>query len=109
MLKTGVLRESTRWSESRIYFVVVWAEIVFGSVILLPGLSQPLILLIISSSLNGIVMFVYSVLLIRLNRGVLPREIGLRGGRLWAVAWAVLFHGGFSIFTVIDQGAKLLG
>ena len=107
VLKTGALRNSSRWTESRIYFTVVWAEIAFGSLILLSGLSQPLILLIISSSLNGIVMFVYSVLLIRLNRGVLPREIGLRGGRLWAIAWAVLFYGGFSIFTVYDQLAKL--
>ncbi|MGQ0575051.1 MAG: Nramp family divalent metal transporter [Pseudonocardia sp.] len=109
VLRTGALRGSARWTESRIYFIVVWAEIVFGSVILLSGLSQPLILLIISSSLNGLVMFVYSVLLIRLNRSVLPREIGLRGGRLWAVAWAVLFYGGFSLFTLYDQGAKLLG
>lgn len=108
VLKTGYLRGSTRWTESRIYFVVVWAEIALGSVILLAGLSQPLILLVISSSLNGIVMFVYSVLLIRLNRGVLPREIGLGGVRLWAVAWAVLFYGGFSLFTVYDQVTKLL-
>ncbi len=107
VLKTGYLRENTRWTESRIYFTVVWAEIVLGSVILLSGFSQPLLLLVISSSLNGIVMFVYSVLLIRLNRGVLPREIGLRGGRLVAIAWAVLFYGGFSLFTVYDQVVKL--
>jgi hypothetical protein len=49
------------------------------------------------------------VLLIRLNRGVLPREIGLRGGRLVAIAWAVLFYGGFSLFTVYDQVVKLFG
>ncbi|MEV0087388.1 Nramp family divalent metal transporter [Saccharopolyspora sp. NPDC050642] len=71
MLKTGSLRNSCALSESRIYFIVVWAEIVFGSAILLCGLDEPLILLIIASSLNGIVMFVYAVLLIKLNRGVL--------------------------------------
>ena len=49
-----------------------------GSVILLSGVSQPLVLLVIASSLNGLVMFVYSVLLIQLNRGMLPRAIGLK-------------------------------
>jgi hypothetical protein len=103
VLKIGPLRDSTRWTESRIYFAVVWAEIAFGSIILLSGVDQPLVLLIIASSLNGLVMFVYSVLLIRLNRGVLPRAIGLGGGRLVAIMWAVLFFGGFSLFTVYDQ------
>ncbi|MEJ7703986.1 MAG: Nramp family divalent metal transporter [Geodermatophilaceae bacterium] len=103
VLKTGPLRESQTWTESKIYFVVVWAEIAFGSIILLAGVTQPLVLLIIASSLNGIVMFVYSGLLIKLNRSVLPREIGLGGGRLVMIWWAVLFYGSFSLFTVWDQ------
>ncbi|MPZ97238.1 MAG: hypothetical protein GEU96_20570, partial [Propionibacteriales bacterium] len=82
VLKTGALRDNDNWSESRLYFATVWLEILFGSIILLSGVTQPLVLLVIASSLNGLVMFVYSVLLIRLNRGVLPREIGLKGGRL---------------------------
>jgi len=82
-------------------------EIAFGSIILLSGVTQPIVLLVIASSLNGLVMFVYSCLLIQLNRGMLPREIGLKGGRLVAIGWAVLFYGGFSIILLIDQ-AKLL-
>ncbi|TDD48120.1 Nramp family divalent metal transporter [Saccharopolyspora elongata] len=109
MLKTGPLRNSRALSESRIYFIVVWAEIVFGSAILFSGLDEPLILLIIASSLNGIVMFVYSVLLIKLNRGVLPRTIGLKGVRLVALCWAVLFYGGFSLFTIYDEFSQLFG
>jgi len=107
VLKTGPLRESATWSESRLYFATVWLEIAFGSIILLSGVTQPIVLLVIASSLNGLVMFVYSVLLIRLNRGVLPREIGLKGGRLAAIGWAVLFYGGFSLVLLIDQ-AKML-
>ncbi|MGH3094634.1 MAG: Nramp family divalent metal transporter [Streptosporangiales bacterium] len=109
IVKTNWLRASTRWTESRIYFVVVWAEIVFGSIILLAGVSQPLVLVVISSALNGIVMFVYSVLLIKLNRGVLPRGIRLGGGRLFAVGWAVVFYGCFSLFLVYDQARSLFG
>ena len=73
VLKTGPLANNEKWSESRLYFATVWAEIAFGSIILLSGVDQPLVLLVIASSLNGLVMFVYSCLLIQLNRGTLPR------------------------------------
>ena len=109
VLKTGPLRESTTWSESKIYFVVVWTEIVFGSIILLSGVTQPLILLVIASSLNGLVMFVYSCLLIQLNRLNLPKEIRVGGVRLVALAWAVLFYGFFSVVLLVDQVNKLTG
>ena len=109
VLKTGPLANNAKWSESRLYFVTVWAEILFGSVILLSGLDQPLVLLVIASSLNGLVMFIYSCLLIQLNRGTLPREIGLKGGRLVAIVWAVLFYGFFSAVLLWDQAQLLAG
>lgn len=107
VLKTTTLRDNDRWSESRLYFITVWAMILFGSIILLSGFDQPLLLLVVASALNGLVMFVYSILLLQLNRGVLPREIGLRGGRLVAIMWAVLFYGFFSVILIIDQGKQL--
>lgn len=109
VLKTGPLRDSSTWSESKIYFTVVWAEIVFGSVILLSGVTQPLVLLIIASSLNGLVMFVYSALLIQLNRRTLPHEIRTSGVRLGALIWAVAFYGFFSVVLLQDQAGKLFG
>jgi hypothetical protein len=109
VLKTGLLKDSTTWTESKLYFAVVWTEIVFGSVILLSGVTQPVLLLVIASSLNGLVMFVYSVLLIQLNRFTLPKEIGLKGGRLVVLVWAVIFYGGFSVILLIDQFKTLTG
>jgi len=108
VLKTGALRDSARWSESKLYFITVWAMIVFGSLILLSGVDQPLVLLVIASALNGVVMFIYSVLLLRLNRGVLPREIGVTGVRFGAVVWACLFYGFFSVILLWDQVKQLL-
>ena len=109
VLKTGPLANSTTWTESRLYFATIWAEIAFGSIILLSGVTQPLVLLVIASSLNGLVMFVYSCLLIQLNKRTLPREIGLRGGRLVAIGWAVLFYGFFSAILLWDQFSQLFG
>jgi ABC-type multidrug transport system fused ATPase/permease subunit len=102
-LKVSVFSNSTRITESRIYFVVIWSMIVIGSVILLSGLQQPIVLLIIASSLGGIVMFVYSVLLIIINRRYVPKAVRLSGVRLVVMFWAVLFYGYFSVLLVADQ------
>ena len=73
VLKVDFLRDNQFWTESRIYFAVIWGEIVFGSIVLLVvGITAPLVLLVISSAINGVIMFVYSVLLIQLNRFNLP-------------------------------------
>ena len=108
-VKTNWLRESESWSESRIYFAIVWIMIVSASVILLLGLEEPLILLVISGSLGGLTLFTFSILLIKLNRGVLPGVIKMRGFRLAAMVWAVLLYGGFSAVNIFVQAQNLFG
>jgi hypothetical protein len=97
------LPKSDRWSESRVYFLVAWCTIAAGSVILLSGVNQPLLLLTIAACLNGMVMFVYSILLIQLNRRGLPPAIRVRGLRLAMLVVATLFYGFFSGWLVIVQ------
>jgi len=110
VLKVDFLRDNQFWTESRIYFAVIWAEIVFGSIVLLVvGITAPLVLLVISSATNGVIMFVYSILLIQLNRFNLPSTIRVRSYRLAAMIWAVLFFGFFSAILVWDEGGKLFG
>jgi len=103
VLKTVYLQQSQRWTESRIYFLVVWGMIMVGSLILLSGFDQPLILLVLSACLNGMVMFVYSILLIQLNRKGLPEAIKVKGFRLGALCFAVLFYGFFAGWLIIVQ------
>jgi ABC-type multidrug transport system fused ATPase/permease subunit len=110
VLKTNWFRDNDAWSESKLYFTIVWAEIVIGSLILVTAIDQPLLLLVIASSLNGIVMFIYSILLIQLNRTALPGAIKIRGGRLAAMLWSVLFFGYFTLFLVFfDIPRQLTG
>jgi hypothetical protein len=66
-------------SEHRMYFWLVWGMVGLGCVILLAGVSQPLTLLVISASTGGTIMFLYSFMLIALNRRMLPPA--LRIGR----------------------------
>jgi hypothetical protein len=103
ILKTLYLPRSQRWTESRIYFAVVWGTVVAGSIILLSGFNQPLLLLVIAACLNGAVMFVYSLLLIQLNRRALPAAIRVRGFRLGMLVFATLFYGIFAGWLVVVQ------
>ena len=103
VLKTLHLRDNERWSESKIYMAIVWTMCLVGCGILLSGFDQPLVLLVLAACLNGIVMFIYSILLIKLNRQGLPPAIRVRGFRLGALCFAVLFYGFFAGWYVIVQ------
>jgi hypothetical protein len=107
VLKTLHLRDNTSWSESKIYTAIVWTMCLVGCAVLLSGFDQPLVLLVLSACLNGIVMFIYSILLIKLNRGGLPPAIRVRGFRFGALVFAVLFYGFFAGWYVITQVGEL--
>jgi hypothetical protein len=109
VLKTLYLRENERWSESRMYFICVWALVALGTIILLAGFEAPLILLVTSACISGGVMAVYSVLLLQLNRTALPEEIKLKGWRLIVLAIAALFYIFFVGWFIIAQIQGALG
>ena len=52
-----------------------------GIGVLLIGFDQPLVLIVISACVGGLMMFIYSGLLILINRKILPSELRIRGGR----------------------------
>ena len=109
VLKTVYLQQSQRWTESRMYFLVAWGTIVAGSVILLSGFNQPLLLLTIAACLNGMVMFVYSILLIQLNRRGLPPALRVSGFRLGMLLFSTVFYGFFAGWLVLVQVRGYLG
>jgi hypothetical protein len=109
VLKTVYLQRSQRWTESRLYFLGVWGTIAAGSSILLSGFNQPLLLLVVAACLNGLVMLVYSVLLIQLNRRGLPPALRVQGFRLGMLAFATVFYGFFAGWLVLVQVRGYLG
>ena len=108
VLKTTYLRESAL-SESRLYFRLVWVMVAVGGAILLSGFDQPLVLLVISACTGAVIMFLYSFLLILLNRRALPAVLRVRGGRLAALAWSTVFFGALSILTIWQQLQRFIG
>ena len=104
VLKTAYLRTT---NESKIYFALVWGLVTIGVVVLLAGLTQPLVLLVISAVTGGLMMFLYSALLLLVNRRTLPREIRPGAGRVIALVWSFLLFGFLSVLTFNEQLRKL--
>ena len=94
-------------SLSRMYFGVVWALIGFGTVVLLVGFDQPLTLLVLSAALNGVVMFLYSGLLLWLNLRSFSGVLRPHPVRIAALVVSLLFFGIFSVLTIVDRLAVL--
>ena len=96
-------------SESQLYALLVWGVVLVGILIIVGGPSQPLVLLVISSCVAAFTMFVYSALLIVLNRRCLPPEVRPRPYRVAALVWATGLFGVLSAITIFDQARRLLG
>jgi hypothetical protein len=101
--KINALKDSRFWTESRIYAATVWLMILVGSLILLAGVDQPFLLVLIASTIAGVQMFIYSGLLIMLNRKALPKELRIGGARLAVLAVSFLFFGVLSVLLVVDR------
>jgi hypothetical protein len=106
VLKTSYVRSA---NESKIYAGLVWGLVVIGIIVLLAGFDQPLGLVIVSAVVGGFMMFIYSGLLILINRKVLPAPIRVRGWRLAGLVWSILLFGVLSVLTFQDQLGKLFG
>jgi hypothetical protein len=90
-------------SLSWLYFGVVWTLIAFGVLVLLAGFDQPLVLLVLSASLNGVVMFLYSGLLLWLNGRSFRGPLRMHPVRIAALVISLVFFGYFSVLTLLDQ------
>lgn len=86
---------------SKIYYLVLWAQIFAGIIIFLFGFNQPLELLIIAAVLNAIAMFVHTGLTLWLNISTLEAPLRPSYFRIAGMLLAFIFYGGFSIYTVI--------
>ena len=109
-LAADVLKSTytTGASESRMYFWLVWGLVGLGCAILLAGVSQPLTLLVISASTAGTMMFLYSFMLIALNRRMLPPAIRISPFRTATLVWSTLMFGSLAALTIYTQAQTLL-
>ena len=106
VLKTSYARQA---NESKMYAGLVWGLIGIGIIVLLVGFDQPIVLLVIAAVVGGFMMFIYSGLLILINRKTLPAPIRVRGIRLVMLVWAIALFGTLTVLTFRAQLIKLFG
>jgi len=107
LVRTLWARDSQTWTLSRLYYVFLWAEILLGCAILLTGFNQPVALLVLGATLNGLVMAFYSFLLLWMNSRLLPPWLAMGRLRALAIVWACAFYGYFAIVTLAAEVPRL--
>lgn len=112
IVKVTWLRENPRWTEGRLYFTFLWAEILLACGLLLLeryrinlgalGLFQ------LTSAMNGGVMFLYACILLYANRWCLPPGIRIAPWRMAILGLTVIFFGTFTAWAGYDAIARVL-
>lgn len=92
----------------KLYYLVLWAQIIAGIVIFLNGFTQPLQLLTLAAVMNAFAMFVHVGLTLWLNLTSLEKDLRPSYFRIGAMSLGFLFYGGFSIFTIYTEIVKLI-
>lgn len=85
------------------FYIFLWAQILAGVAIFALGFTEPLALVITGAVLNAFSMFVYTGLVLYMNKTALIVQTRPSLFRTIAVGSAFLFYGGFSIFTVLQR------
>ena len=101
ILATIYLRDHKSWTEAKTYSAVVWVMVGLGALILGLGINQPFVLIAIAAILNGLVMVVCCVLIIRVN-SALDRRVGISPARRVALGVAGVVYTGFTIYTIMS-------
>lgn len=92
---------------SKIYYLVLWLQILFGILIFAFDFSQPLQLLILSAVLNALAMFVHASLTLWLNLTSLNKALRPALWRVIVMLLAIVFYGGFSIYVIATNLPKI--
>jgi hypothetical protein len=88
---------------SKIYFIFLWAQIAFGIILFLFGVTEPKALLILGACINAVAMFVHVGLVSILNNKALPKFYRPKAWRKILLGLIFLFFGFFSVIVLIDQ------
>ncbi|OGM32846.1 hypothetical protein A2803_05935 [Candidatus Woesebacteria bacterium RIFCSPHIGHO2_01_FULL_44_21] len=85
------------------FYIFLWLQILAGVVIFASGFTEPLALVVTGAVLNAFSMFIYTGLVLYLNKTSLVKQTRPSLFRTIAVFSAFLFYGGFSIYTILQR------
>lgn len=92
---------------SKIYYLVLWIQILFGILVFSIGFDQPLTLIIIGAVINAFSMFIYTGILLWLNNRVLAKELRPAHWRNFVLMFTFIFFGLFCAITAYTEFLRL--
>ncbi len=88
---------------SKVYYIVLWIQILFGITVFSIGFDQPLTLIILGAVINAFSMFVYTGIILILNNTRLAKELRPSLQRNLILGATFLFLGFFCTMTIIAK------
>jgi hypothetical protein len=97
LLKSG----QGSFNVSKVYYIVLWLQILFGISVFSLGFDQPLKLIILGAVINAFSMFVYTGILLWVNNRVLHKDLRPTRWRNSVLAFTLIFFGVFCVMTAL--------
>jgi len=98
-----LLRRSDESNVSKVYYIVLWIQILFGIAVIFKGFEHPRDLIILGAVINAFAMFIYSGLLIWLNNRFKEKYLKPAMWRNIVMAFTFIFFVIFSVLTIISK------
>ena len=92
---------------SKVYYLVLWLQILFGISVFSLGFDQPLKLIILGAVINAFSMFVYTGIILWLNNCALAKELRPALWRNFVLAFTFIFFGSFCAVTAFREFSRL--
>ncbi|MFA5778061.1 MAG: Nramp family divalent metal transporter [Candidatus Paceibacterota bacterium] len=96
-------KEGVKINLSRIYYIFVWAQIIFGIILFLFNFYEPKTLIVLGAVINAFAMFVHLALVFWLNHKSLPKVFRPTVLRKIIIGIIFIFFGVFSFIVLKDK------
>ena len=102
LLKSGI----GSLNVTKVYYLVLWLQILFGISVFSLGFDQPLKLIMFGAIINAFSMFVYTGILLWLNNFALAKELRPAVWRNCVLVFTFIFFGAFCAVTAYMEIAR---
>lgn len=93
----------TKVQVSKVYYFILWLQILFGIGMFLAGFTEPRALITLGAVFNAFAMFFYIGLILVMNNRVIAKPMRPSPVRNLVVTFAFLFFGVFSALTIYQR------
>ena len=88
---------------SKVYYTILWIQILFGIAVFSAGFDQPLTLIVLGAMINAFSMFIYTGIILVLNNKLLAKVLRPRPWRNLVMTATFIFLGYFCVVTLLTK------